>query len=529
MLNMQHNDSAVDLRGDAEDGAWTSMVSGSGAEDTDEDEFITIHDSIHGHVPVHPLLKAIIDTPEFDRLRSIRQLGSTHYVYPGGKHTRWEHSVGTSFLASKFLDAIEKKKPGSFTERDRLCVTIGALCHDLGHGPFSHMFEKFISVVRPGSPWTHETASIEIFQRIVDEQSDMFIKYGLNEQDITFIKEVIYGPLDGASVAPDQPWPYKGRDPSQAFLYEIVANKSCSIDVDKFDYLLRDGAGVNMSVKFDYRRFFEYIDLTDCGGRLRISMRDKIARNVQTLFEDRASLHMDVYQHKTVKIIDEMIVDALIAADKAYPLPGDIALSQAIDNLEVYLTLTDDVLLNTIKYSGDVELRNSKEIIQRIVRRKLYKSVGTIHYHDTPLTPGEVKEKMEEAIDDLDSRLKIDGIVIIRKKIDKGGDYSEDNLLFHDRDNRLINIPQKQLEMQLPRIHQISDLVVSKKIEDLTEVKKIYEKFAEFVKNSEDFEGTKKKFAEVVDSVKNTVNPAELRRILSEFITSELNESITCM
>ena len=156
----QHNDSAVDLRGDAEDGAWTSMVSGSGAEDTDEDEFITIHDSIHGHVPVHPLLKAIIDTPEFDRylfsclivddiwlswvnwwllafrLRSIRQLGSTHYVYPGGKHTRWEHSVGTSFLASKFLDAIEKKKPGSFTERDRLCVTIGALCHDLGHGPF---------------------------------------------------------------------------------------------------------------------------------------------------------------------------------------------------------------------------------------------------------------------------------------------------------------------------------------------------------------------------------------------------------
>ena len=49
----------------------------------------------------------------------------------------------------------------------------------------------------------------------------------------------------------------------------------------------------------------------------------------------------------------------------------------------------------------------------------------TIHYHDTPLTPGEVKEKMEEAIDDLDSRLKIDGIVIIRKKIDKGGDYSE--------------------------------------------------------------------------------------------------------
>ena len=67
MLSTLHNDSAVDLRGDAEDSAWTSMVSGSGTEDTDEDELITIHDSIHGHVTIHPLLKAIIDTPEFDR------------------------------------------------------------------------------------------------------------------------------------------------------------------------------------------------------------------------------------------------------------------------------------------------------------------------------------------------------------------------------------------------------------------------------------------------------------------------------
>ena len=66
MFSMQHNDSAVDLR-DTEDSAWATMVHGSGTEETDEDEVITIHDSIHGHVTIHPLLKAIIDTPEFDR------------------------------------------------------------------------------------------------------------------------------------------------------------------------------------------------------------------------------------------------------------------------------------------------------------------------------------------------------------------------------------------------------------------------------------------------------------------------------
>ena len=113
------------------------------------------------------------------------------------------------------------------------------------------MFEKFIHMVRPGSSWTHEMASIQIFQQIYEKHKGVFQKYGLDEQDITFIKvglmmyhfttnyykdhfqEIIFGPLDGASVCPDQPWPYKGRGQSKAFLFEIVANKSCSIDVDK--------------------------------------------------------------------------------------------------------------------------------------------------------------------------------------------------------------------------------------------------------------------------------------------------------
>ena len=139
----------------------------------------------------------------------------------------------------------------------------------------------------------------------------------------TCYQEIIYGPLDGASVSLDQPWPYKGRDPSQAFLFEIVANKSCSIDVDKVwywkkgplitcdnsvwlsasrwrndEYLSKfwlQVKGWKVHLYFVYlilRRYFEYIDLTECGGRLRISMRDKVARNVHQLFDDSASLHM---------------------------------------------------------------------------------------------------------------------------------------------------------------------------------------------------------------------------------------------
>ena len=95
-------------------------------------------------------------------------------------------------------------------------------------------------------------ASIQIFQKIVDDNIQQFQKYQLDEKDILFIKVTSPGitlvsktivvrrsstaPLDGASVSPDKPWPYKGRDPSQAFLFEIVANKRCSIDVDKVWY-----------------------------------------------------------------------------------------------------------------------------------------------------------------------------------------------------------------------------------------------------------------------------------------------------
>merc|ERR1719480_642272 len=97
--------------------------------------------------------------------------------------------------------------------------------------------------------------------------------------------------------------------------------------------------------------------------------------------------------------------------------------------------------------------------------------------------------------------LQMEDIVIIRKKIDKGGDYSEDNLLFHDRDQNLINIPQMQLKLQLPRINQICDLVVIKKIGEVAEGKRIYAKLAEAVKKTDNIDAAKRKFEDVVQSV----------------------------
>uniref|UniRef100_A0A3Q3LY55 HD domain-containing protein n=1 Tax=Mastacembelus armatus TaxID=205130 RepID=A0A3Q3LY55_9TELE len=113
------------------------------------------NDPIHGHIELHPLLIKIIDTPQFQRLRNIRQLGGAYFVYPGASHNRFEHSLGVAYLAGELVDALSRRQPElQISPRDILCVQIAGLCHDLGHGPFSHLFDgKFIPKARPGVNW----------------------------------------------------------------------------------------------------------------------------------------------------------------------------------------------------------------------------------------------------------------------------------------------------------------------------------------------------------------------------------------
>ena len=108
----------------------------------------TIHDRVHGQVNLHGLLVAVMDTPEFQRLDKIAQLGGCSYVYPSATHSRKEHSIGVAHLAEKMASHLQKTQPElSVTDDDVLCVALAGLVHDIGHGPFSHMFEEFVERV----------------------------------------------------------------------------------------------------------------------------------------------------------------------------------------------------------------------------------------------------------------------------------------------------------------------------------------------------------------------------------------------
>jgi len=166
-------------------------------------------DPIHGFIRVTDLLIwQLIQTPEFQRLRRIKQLGGTHIVYPTAEHSRFSHSLGVYFIAHRMLEVL-KKQAVTFSETNRLLLLCAALLHDLGHGPFSHSFEAVLGI-------DHE----HFTRRILLEATK--INHLLEAYEAGFaqkVSDVI------AKTHPNQ---------------LIVSLISSEIDADRLDYLLRD-------------------------------------------------------------------------------------------------------------------------------------------------------------------------------------------------------------------------------------------------------------------------------------------------
>ncbi|XP_034550751.1 deoxynucleoside triphosphate triphosphohydrolase SAMHD1-like [Notolabrus celidotus] len=352
-----------------------------------EEKYKVINDPIHGLIKLHPLLIKIIDTPQFQRLRHIKQLGGVCFVYPGATHSRFEHSIGTGYLAGQLAENLRTRQPElDITEKDILCVQIAGLCHDLGHGPFSHLFDGcFLPKTKKSEEkenWKHEQGSCDMFDHLVrsNKLEPVMKEYGLKEKDMTFIKEMFFGPLDTKRNT-DQKWPYNGREEKKAFLYDIVSNKRSGVDVDKFDYLLRDSYYLGIKTNFDYHRFMKFAKVFEVEGMTRkyICNRDKEVNNMYDLFQTRHSLHRRAYQHKVTQIIQHMIAEAFLKADDHINIKGSdggiFTLSTAINDMVAYTKLTDSVF-EQILNSYNEELAEARKILEDIVSRKIPKFVG---------------------------------------------------------------------------------------------------------------------------------------------------------
>ncbi|KAJ6598378.1 hypothetical protein DFH09DRAFT_1131650 [Mycena vulgaris] len=318
-------------------------------ESSNSNQMRYIKDQIHDYIPISPLLSSVIDTKQFQRLRHIKQMGTSYYVWPGASHNRFEHSLGVAHLARSMAEHLRDQQPElNITARDVNCVEIAALCHDLGHGPWSHVWDGlFIPTVAPTKRWKHEDASKMMFRFLLASNS-----INLSEKDEQCVLALIDG--DPSQCSPDE----------KLFLFDIVANKRNGLDVDKFDYIARDSYMIGEPSKISLARLIKSARVID--NEICYDIKD--VNQLHEICYTRFKLHKMIYNHKTSKAIEYMIVDALILAEPFMKIADQIEIPQK------FLYLTDDIMPR-IESSDDPNLAPAQALFDRVRTRDLYKFV----------------------------------------------------------------------------------------------------------------------------------------------------------
>ncbi|EAX85062.1 HD domain containing protein [Trichomonas vaginalis G3] len=309
-------------------------------------------DQIYGPLNIPSYCWPIIDTPEYQRLRYVAQLGPVQYVFPSANHSRFEHCLGCAHLASTLMEHFEQTQPElNIKPEYKQIVVIASLCHDLGHGPYSHLFDE---IVRPSCPtWDHEEMGGEILRYIV-KTYNVGIPSDIIEAACAAIKGEEYG---------DYP----------KWLFHIIADKKFDIDIDKFDYLARDMNRTLHISKFEYDRLIVNCRITQ--GKL--SWRLSEIPTIERLFFNRNDMHNRVYKHRVALSIGAMIENMFQYINE------HLNFAELIKDPKEYCKYDDRIIfLAELGQFGP----EAQKIAMDIRYRRLYKCVGELR-----VRPGNVQ------------------------------------------------------------------------------------------------------------------------------------------
>ena len=355
-----------------------------------------IIDPIHGSIEFSELELLIVDTPPFQRLRKIKQLGNVHLVFPGATHNRFSHSLGVMHLAGRLFDALvrsHRQKVGAeVIDRVRVRIRLAALLHDVGHGPFSHQFEEFLKKQRltlndlspelqlpkkwrskerdSESKLSHEDFSFGIIKYIFDGLN-LESRFSISPQDLCSLLDDDIQPSD--DFVKDLKAMAKAIGNSENYLGLkncFKAILSGEIDADRLDYLQRDSLYCGCKIAgIDVDHILNSINLSlDSKKEYFIQLNLNALVAVEQVLISRKMMFDQVYTHHVNAGFDDMLI-GLMSKSLKYGTPL---------TYKWYLNLTDESVerliekqISTIKTLGKLDLE-AKFFSTRTTLKKVF-------------------------------------------------------------------------------------------------------------------------------------------------------------
>ncbi len=327
-----------------------------------------IHDVISFDARKDRIVIDLLKTVTLQRLRNIRQMGFAWVAFPGAEHSRFTHSLGACHLAGRLLDSLDRTH--DIAPDDRTAAMVGALLHDIGHGPFSHLYESVFPDAR-----SHEAWGVDIITNPETDIYRLLARYdSALPQRIADVLRKKYRPL---------------------YVVQIVSSQ---LDVDRFDYLLRDSRMTGAQYgQFDIEWLLHSMTLTDieAGARVERSLAVDAGRGLHTLEQHllgRHYMYRQVYFHPTCRSADALAKSVFRRLTQIEP-PSDTppglraAAAGRQPSLEDYLDLDDFLLLGLFrqwgKHASDPVLR---DLCRRLTTRNLFLTVDWSECDEEQLT-----------------------------------------------------------------------------------------------------------------------------------------------